>query len=71
MSNDRLSTDEETTVCGYQIQHDASGVGHCWRNIDREDIPASIVEEIEGEIIDGKVDDTDDFVASNGEHYRW
>lgn len=64
-------TTDETLVCGHQIQHDNSGVGHNWRNIDRDDIPASIVEEIEGEIIDGKRDECDDFRASNGLHYRW
>lgn len=61
----------ETTVCGAQVQYDLSGVGHCWKNINRDDIPASIVEEIEGEIIDGGKDECDDFVASNGLHYRW
>lgn len=61
----------ETTVCGKRIQHDNSGVGHNWRNIDREDIPADIVEEIEGEIIDGKMDECADFIGSNGLHYRW
>lgn len=64
-------TTEETTVCGCQVQHDNSGVGHNWSNIDREDIPASIIEELEGEMIDGKMDTCDDFVASNGLHYRW
>ena len=43
----------ETTVCGNQIQHDNSGVGHNWRNIDASDIPANIREEIEAEIIGG------------------
>ena len=61
----------ETTVCGCQIQHDASGQGHAWRNIDAENIPANIREEIEGEIIDGGKDECADFVASNGLHYRW
>lgn len=61
----------ETTVCGKQIQIDRGGIGHNWRNIDAQDIPASIIEEIEGEIIDGKMDSCRDFVASNGQHYRW
>lgn len=61
----------ESTVCDKKIQHDASGVGHAWRNIDRDDIPADIIEEIEGEIIDGGKDSCRDFVGSNGEHYRW
>ena len=54
------------------IQQDASGgQGHCWRTIAREDIPANIVTEIECEIIDGGNDRCDDYVASNGQHYRW
>jgi hypothetical protein len=64
-------TNPTSTVCDKQIQHDASGVGHAWRNIDRDDIPADIIEEIEGEIIDGGKDSCGDFVGSNGEHYRW
>ncbi len=61
----------ETTVLGNQIQVDLSGVGHCWRNIDREDIPAAIVEEIECEILDGGKEECGCFTASNGLHYRW
>jgi len=61
----------ETTVCGKQIQHDKSGVGHCWKNIDRDDIPADTIEEIEGEIIDGRRRSCDDYIASGGQHYRW
>lgn len=64
-------TTNETLVCGTQIQYDNSGVGHNWRNIDASDIPASIREEIEGEIIDGKQESCADFVGSNGLHYRW
>lgn len=66
-----MMSENETTVCGLQIQHDGSGVGHNWRDIDREDIPANIVEEIEGEIIDGENDTCDDWIGSNGQHYRW
>jgi len=65
------SEESETTVCGLTIKHDPSGVGHAWRTIDREDIPANIVEEIEGEIIDGTLESCEDFVASNGQHYKW
>jgi hypothetical protein len=66
-----MSEMNESLVCGIQIQHDNSGVGHNWRDIDASDIPASIREEIEGEIIDGKMETCEDFVASNGLHYRW
>lgn len=63
--------EDEFTVCGAQVQIDRSGVGHCWKSIDRDDIPASIVLEIECEIIDGGKDSCADYVASNGQHYRW
>lgn len=65
-----MATETENLVCGKQVQHDNSGVGHNWRNIDASDIPAVVREEIEGEIIDGKRD-SGDLVASNGLHYRW
>lgn len=65
------SEEDAALVCGNQVQIDRSGVGHAWTNIDAEDIPASIREEIEGEMIDGGKDECDDFVASNGLHYRW
>lgn len=61
---------ESELICGNQIQIDRSGQGHAWQNIDASDIPASVREEIEGEICAGN-DDCDGFVASNGQHYRW
>lgn len=61
----------ELLVCGKQVQYDNSGVGHNFRDIAADDIPANIVEEIEGEMIDGKVDTCDDFTGSDGLHYRW
>lgn len=61
----------EFTVLGRTIQIDDSGVGHCWRDALAGDVPANIVEEIEAEIIDGSQDECDDYVASNGCHYRW
>ena len=54
-----------------RIQHDASGVGHCWRDIDAADIPADIREEICAEIIDGRKSSCRCYVATNGLHYRW
>ena len=66
-----MSNATETTVCGKQIQHDNSGVGHNWRNISAADIPANIAEEIAAEIIDGGNESCDDYVASNGLRYRW
>lgn len=61
----------ETTLAGHQIQHDASGVGHNWRNIDADEIPKNVILEIEGEMLDGGKEEIADFVASNGQHYRW
>ena len=66
-----MTTNDTNLVCGTQIQHDASGVGHAWKNIDATDVPANIREEIEGEIIDGKQETCGKFVGSNGQHYRW
>jgi hypothetical protein len=62
---------EERLVCGCQVQKDMSGVGHCWVDVDADDLPSNVREEIEGEIIDGGKDECDDYVASNGLHYRW
>ena len=66
-----MNNETETLVCGCQVQHDASGQGHAWRDIDAEDIPANVREEIECEILDGGKDECDNYVASNGLHYRW
>jgi hypothetical protein len=65
-----MSKQIETTVAGCQVQIDRSGQGHNWRNIDADEIPASVREEIEGEIIDGKQPEGE-IVASDGMHYRW
>lgn len=64
-------TDVETLVCACQIQHDGSGQGHNWRNINADDIPANIRIEIECEIIDGGNETHTGYLASNGQHYRW
>ena len=64
-------TEDEALVCGSQVQVDRSGVGHCWVNVAAEELPLSIREEIEGEIIDGGKGECANFVASNGLHYRW
>ena len=62
---------EEFRPQSHQIQHDASGAGHNWHNIDREDIPANIIAELDGEMLDGGMESCDDYVAKNGLHYRW
>jgi hypothetical protein len=59
-------------VCGRNVEEDSSGgQGHCWRLVRGDEMSASIREEIEAEMIDGGVDSTDDYMASNGCHYRW
>jgi hypothetical protein len=64
-------TSRELVVCGKQVQVDRSGVGHCWVDVDADDLPAQIREEIECEIIDGSRETCEDYLASNGMHYRW
>ncbi len=72
-----MKTEIEITVCGNQVQYDKSGVGHCWVNIDACDIPANIVEELEGEMMEleskivGDSDKWNTMTGSNGIHYRW
>lgn len=61
----------ETTVCGTKILVDRSGKGHCWRRVAANDLPANILREIECEILDGGQESCDDYVATNGLHYRW
>jgi len=70
MSYTTASPAKDQSVAGHIVQHDASGQGHCWRTIHRDDIPAQIRLEIGGEIIDGRRD-SGQIVASNGLHYRW
>ena len=67
----KVMAEQQSKVCGKQIEIDRSGQGHCWRSISAGFIPYSIIEEIEGEILDGELDTCADFVGSNGEHYRW
>ena len=59
------------TVAGHQIQIDRSGQGHAWRNVNADEIPSQVREEIEGEVIDGKKGSCETFTASNGQNYRW
>lgn len=57
-------------VMGHEIQYDRSGVGHCWVAAEWIDCPPSVQEEIAAEILDGR-DECRDYLASNGDHYRW
>ena len=65
------NTKGEATICGKKIQHDNSGVGHNWRTIDASELTADTREEIAAEIIDGGKTKCDDYIASDGLHYRW
>mgnify|MGYP000912045063 CR=1 FL=1 len=59
-------------MTNYRVQIDMSGgQGHCWRSVDDLNCPADIAEEIACEIIDGRRESCDDYIASNGQHYRW
>lgn len=60
-----------TGVFETDIEIDYSGVGHCWKVIPRDEIPSDVLEEIEGEMIDGGMDVCRDFLACDGMHYRW
>ena len=59
-----------TKICGKEIQHDASGQGHCWRWVSADSISADTVEEIAGAISDG-LDSCLVWIADGGQHYRW
>lgn len=62
----------EADIDGRQVLWDKSGgQGHNWVLADAEAMPADIREEIAAEIIDGNVDECPDYVAKNGQHYRW
>lgn len=67
----RAADQDGGLVCGCRVQHDRSGVGHCWVDRDADDLPADVRLEIEGEIVGGGKDSCEDYLASNGQHYRW
>lgn len=72
MSKATKAAAEKVIAAGCKVQIDHSGgQGHCWRDATPGDVPASVLEEIEGEVIDGGKEECDDFVAGNGQHYRW
>ena len=56
---------------GITFQVDRSGVGHNWRTIEAGDLPANVAEEIDWEIVENGKLECDDYVATNGLHYRW
>lgn len=66
-----MNATDTMTVCECQIQYDASGVGNAWQPATADNCPVTVQEEIAAEIIDGKQESCDDYLASNGQHYRW
>lgn len=65
---DEETTDDAGEPSAPIIQQDLSGgQGHCWQAIDSEH-PAYA--EIQDQIADG-MDSATDYVAENGQHYRW
>ena len=63
--------EDNERICGFLVEVDLSGAGHHWVTVAKEYLPPKVREEIEGEMIDGKKNECDLFVASNGLHYRW
>lgn len=57
-------------IAGKTIQIDLSGRGHNWVEAEGEAL-GSVQAEIECEIIDGKRESCDNYLASNGVRYRW
>jgi hypothetical protein len=64
-------SNEQINIGGKLVQYDKSGVGHCWVDSNDTNCPAHIRDEIACEIIDGGNESCDDYVAENGQHYRW
>jgi hypothetical protein len=58
------------TICGKEIQHDASGQGHDWRWVSVDSISADTQEDIAGAIVDG-LESCLVWIADGGQHYRW
>lgn len=54
------------------VQHDRSGVGHCWEPayLDQPGM-ADVREEIAAEITAGGREHCECYVAGNGQRYRW
>lgn len=66
-----MTTTNILNIAGKTIHVDRSGVGHDWKLCRECDCPLDTQEEIAAEILDGGVEETEDFVAGNGCHYCW
>lgn len=62
---------EYIDIEGRKVGYDNSGAGHNWLPATEDNCPPDIQEEIAAEILDGGRDECDDYVATNGRHYRW
>jgi hypothetical protein len=71
----RLDGRKKMKIEGKTIQIDLSGgQGHRWTDVEgtEDDVALSNdLQEISCEIIDGKVDQHDNYVTQSGTHYRW
>ncbi len=65
---DQEMDDNATLVAEHGVQHDESGVGHCWRPAG--DLPANIAEEVACWIIEDDPNPGDEYRATNGQTYR-
>jgi hypothetical protein len=63
--------EDEMILADRAVQIDLSGQGHAWRTPTADELGADVRLEIEAEILDGGRDTCEDYVASNGLHYRW
>lgn len=61
----------EADVAGRQVHWDRSGTGQDWVLADTRSMPASARAEIAAEIRKSNINDCSDYLASNGQYYRW
>ena len=65
---DMKGHNEDNLVAEYNVEHDESGVGHCWRSAG--ELPANIAEEVTCWIIEDQPEPGDEYHATNGQTYR-
>ena len=63
-----MMIDNAILVADHGVEHDASGVGHCWR--DADNLPADIAAELACWIIEDEPQPGAEYQASNGQMYR-
>ena len=62
---------EPLVIEGKAVQYDVSGAGHKWRAATCVTCPADIQSEIAAKILNDAAPTCRDYVARNGQHYRW